>query len=295
MIKMVKYVLLIFFAVLIGCSKDDSQDQLPVVVASFDFIQSEVNLNRFQFQNTSTNAIEFRWDFGDGNTSDDVSPVHEYTTVGEFIVTLTAFGTSNEFDTYSSEVTVFSFWQPVHINTWKLAREGHSITFGPNAENPDQWWTLSNDGSRSCMYVQEFKFEENGVFVFDDKNTFWAEALIWGEEDPLYETCFEPSNEHMLVNGVDFSVLGSGEHTYTYDYNGLMTLHGVGAWIGLPTLGSTSANGSELRDSVSFQVQFEVMDKYDLMTVTFDYGDNGYWTARYTSYFDLSEEPDLVE
>lgn len=41
------------------------------------------------FQNSSTNAVSWFWDFGDGNTSTQQSPAHTYTTTGSFDVSLT--------------------------------------------------------------------------------------------------------------------------------------------------------------------------------------------------------------
>ncbi|MFH2142570.1 MAG: C25 family cysteine peptidase [Bacteroidota bacterium] len=42
------------------------------------------------FTNTSTNATSYLWDFGDGTTSTDENPVHTYTVLGNYTVTLTA-------------------------------------------------------------------------------------------------------------------------------------------------------------------------------------------------------------
>ncbi|HRH59775.1 MAG TPA: PKD domain-containing protein, partial [Chitinophagaceae bacterium] len=43
-----------------------------------------------QFNNTSANASAYFWDFGDGSSSNDISPVHTYNTTGSFTVTLIA-------------------------------------------------------------------------------------------------------------------------------------------------------------------------------------------------------------
>ncbi len=42
------------------------------------------------FNNTSTNAISYFWDFGDGNISTDENPIHDYAANGTYVVTLTA-------------------------------------------------------------------------------------------------------------------------------------------------------------------------------------------------------------
>jgi PKD repeat protein len=43
------------------------------------------------FKNTSLGGISWLWDFGDGTTSTDFEPVHEYKTVGSFPVRLIAY------------------------------------------------------------------------------------------------------------------------------------------------------------------------------------------------------------
>lgn len=43
-----------------------------------------------QFTNSSTNAEKYLWDFGDGNTSNEAAPSHEYKRGGEYTVKLTA-------------------------------------------------------------------------------------------------------------------------------------------------------------------------------------------------------------
>ena len=52
---------------------------------------SAVNLADVQFTNqSSVNATTYSWDFGDGTTSTDASPMHTYTVDGIYTVTLTA-------------------------------------------------------------------------------------------------------------------------------------------------------------------------------------------------------------
>ena len=53
--------------------------------------------------NTSVRADSYSWDFGDGETSDQESPVHDYATAGDYIITLT---TTNECGTATETFTV---------------------------------------------------------------------------------------------------------------------------------------------------------------------------------------------
>ena len=62
------------------------------IVASFTASEVEYCVAPFTvvFQNTSTNATNYTWNFGDEGTSTEASPSHTYTTEGLFTVTLIA-------------------------------------------------------------------------------------------------------------------------------------------------------------------------------------------------------------
>ena len=58
---------------------------------------------KVEFTDESAGADNVLWDFGDGNTSTERNPIHNYTTNGEFIVTFTGF---NDFGEASIEQTI---------------------------------------------------------------------------------------------------------------------------------------------------------------------------------------------
>ena len=67
--------------------------------------------NTVVFTNTSSSsATNFFWDFGDGSTSTEVHPVHEYTAEGFFNVVLTAF---NDCGSTAFPITIPIFTPPV--------------------------------------------------------------------------------------------------------------------------------------------------------------------------------------
>lgn len=61
-------------------------------VANFN---AEVDGLTVTFVNTSANATTYAWDFGDGGTSTEASPVHTYAAAGDYDVTLVASDGSN--------------------------------------------------------------------------------------------------------------------------------------------------------------------------------------------------------
>jgi hypothetical protein len=69
------------------------------------FTESAGAGNTIAFTNTSVDAVKYFWDFGDGNTSVETSPTHDYMASGDYTVTLEASycGTT---DIYSNVITV---------------------------------------------------------------------------------------------------------------------------------------------------------------------------------------------
>ncbi len=75
----------------------------PFPTASFTTSKNGLNV---QFTNTSTNAISYAWDFGDGHTDTSSNPQHIYASEGTYIVKLTANGCGVSI--LESELTVMS-------------------------------------------------------------------------------------------------------------------------------------------------------------------------------------------
>jgi gliding motility-associated-like protein len=77
-----------------GCKADTSFNLVvnPVPLASFDFDTLQINCSGFaiQFTNTSTGAVSYQWNLGNGDTSTDLNPMYVYPFGGSFIVQLMA-------------------------------------------------------------------------------------------------------------------------------------------------------------------------------------------------------------
>lgn len=74
-----------------GCNKED--ENLPNV--DFETVTDENSLT-VEFDNLTTLADSYLWDFGDGMTSDFENPTHSYSTPGTKTVTLTAYNNYGE-------------------------------------------------------------------------------------------------------------------------------------------------------------------------------------------------------
>ncbi len=95
----------VFFLVLtfLGCEDDDTV--LPAVEAGFTFTLDQ-NTGTVTFINTSTNANNFAWNFGDGTSSEEINPTKIYTANGTFTVVLTASSVAGASGTFEDELTI---------------------------------------------------------------------------------------------------------------------------------------------------------------------------------------------
>jgi cyclophilin family peptidyl-prolyl cis-trans isomerase len=62
----------------------------PMAKFSYDATKKIVAPTKVMFVNTSMKADKYLWDFGDGQTSTEASPTHEYAHSGNYLVKLTA-------------------------------------------------------------------------------------------------------------------------------------------------------------------------------------------------------------
>ncbi|HUH33586.1 MAG TPA: gliding motility-associated C-terminal domain-containing protein, partial [Daejeonella sp.] len=112
-----------------------------------------------QFLNNSTDADSYLWDFGDGSTSTEESPSHEYTAFGEYNITLTAYNRQ----ACSTSITKGKF----------VIRVDNNIvipnTFTPNADqvNDEFVVTISNIVSYRLQIYNRYGsplFQTNDIF-----------------------------------------------------------------------------------------------------------------------------------
>ncbi len=111
------------------------------------------------FQNASSNATSFHWDFGDGATSQQENPTHVYSSLGEYEVVLIA-SNQNSFSTYSQ--TVF-----VGMPDDEVSFSGDLIPNSPIqfslANSYDSYLWQTSDGQVSTDESPSFTFLNSGL------------------------------------------------------------------------------------------------------------------------------------
>ena len=91
--KFLNYILISFFSLAFVSCQNDDDAILPQSQAEFTASAKEVKIGEdIQFTNNSQNATAYLWSFGDGTTSNQVSPKKSYQSSSVFLVSLVSTG-----------------------------------------------------------------------------------------------------------------------------------------------------------------------------------------------------------
>ncbi len=94
------------------CNKIDTSDYFTILVspkpvAGFRWEPNPPQRNTpTRFTNLSTGATRYLWNFGDGESSTEVNPTHQYNATGSYVAELIAYNPENCTDTFSLTVRV---------------------------------------------------------------------------------------------------------------------------------------------------------------------------------------------
>lgn len=131
-------------ATLKGCNASVSTSTFTVGVkpqANFNITTTVFTFPPFttNFSSISTGATTYLWDFGDGQTSTDRNPSHQYANEGIYKVKLTAFRSATNtlcIDTFSRMLSVFpQINRGVKLTSIAAIRNGNSIKVSAQIQN----------------------------------------------------------------------------------------------------------------------------------------------------------------
>lgn len=101
-----------------GCKASDtltinlSRPALPEAKFNQSADVSSVFNSTIRFTNQSTNATHYKWNFGDGQTSEDANPLHQFDKVGTNTVKLIAYNVANCIDEYEMNIEIVPMYIP---------------------------------------------------------------------------------------------------------------------------------------------------------------------------------------
>ncbi len=111
---------------------------------SFTYAQDSDDESRVIFTNTSDGAVSCIWDFGDGTTSTETSPVHTYATKGRKSVTLTGVGILGQEEPFTDFVDL---WEDKGVTSFFPNNGRPTVNTGVlvNGWSSPQGWNLNDN------------------------------------------------------------------------------------------------------------------------------------------------------
>ncbi len=199
----------------------------PTVVADFsiDVNTACITPAVFNFQNLSANGGSYTWYFGDGTTSNLISPSHTYNSYGTYDVKLVVNGGICGMDsiTYTSLINVDStliciYNMPVNNNATLISCDGllydNGGPSGNYTDNHEDTITIApTNATGVTLTFTSFNYENNYdyLYIYDGPST--ASPLI-GQYDntalPNGGTIISTGNALTLVSTSDGGVTASG-------------------------------------------------------------------------------------
>lgn len=153
-----------------GCSYDTAIVTItiyPPPTLSFTTDIPVVCVNQaITFNNTSSNSVNYSWNFGDGDTSILTSPSHGYVASGSYTVQLA--GTSTTYgcvDTISQTVTVYTAVLPQITSNALFGCEPFVATFNNSTQNALFYSWNFNDGNVSSLASPVHTFSSVGTYI----------------------------------------------------------------------------------------------------------------------------------
>jgi len=176
--------------------KDSATQIITVVdnpIANFSVSQTTgcAQDNSFQFTNSSTNAISYVWDFGDGTSSIDPNPNHTYINAGIYNVKLIATSSygCQDIQIKNSLITIYA--KPIiqfTSSSTSTCDVNTTFNFTDNTIGSNSWsWTFG-DGSSSTQQNPSHQYTSTGNF---------SVTLIAGNSNGCYDTLSQSNFIHI--------------------------------------------------------------------------------------------------
>ncbi|ACU61631.1 PKD domain-containing protein [Chitinophaga pinensis] len=213
-------------AFLSGCSDKDK------VTPDADlFYEVSINGNDVTFSNKTAGAVSYKWDFGDGTSSEEESPVHTYPGKGKYVPTL--YATTKEGKvTEGSTVVYIAKSSPVKMNDNTLS-DWDEVTD----------YQVTSGAGETYFRKAKFDYDASYVYVYLEVNSRAANADIYDfymdtDNNPgtgLLTGTFPGGGYDVLLEGAvladwfDAFYHKGAQDAFTFDASGVTEFVTVGA------------------------------------------------------------------
>jgi len=206
----------------------------PEIQADFSFTIDSCSVSTAAFTDRSfieAGQISYSWNFGDGDNSTNINPLHEYSFPGEFPVTLTIADTNNCEDSHTQIISYFPIPPIEVIPNSVLGCAPFEVFFDNNStpinEDYDIIWNFG-DGQTDTNFSPGHTFTDTGTFtislaitspngcsadsVFED----WIQVLT----SPVADFTFTPERPSNISPTVEFLEQSTNGIAWEWDFGG---------------------------------------------------------------------------
>ncbi len=176
------------------------------------------------FENSSTNAETYVWDFGDGTISTEQNPTHKYEQKGEYLVQLKAISSEGCFDTSESElVTVANSRSDIKLPTLLCLNSKLLFEDSSTPKTSGVIWLLDDEEvarrvstfSTTFTDLQEHKLQIVNLYgTCSDTATKFIRAQATPELLPfdtkIQGKCGTPATVFVADTGTGYKYMGMG-------------------------------------------------------------------------------------
>lgn len=218
MTNLINKVIVIFLLFLSISCTDQTKGVLPKPLVNFTYKYDErikvAEANKpVDFVNETTHAVEYEWNFGDGNFSTEKNPTHTYDKAGEYSVSLLGKNAQGLIEEKIAKVTVvertifsinirkMSTTKPDGTQ-WDVGEDPDALLYFGEVNNPERRYAfkIKNDYDIFSFPIFHF-FGFNPEVFLTDKDWYWilveddVPMNTVGENDEhMYSTVFNPVN-----------------------------------------------------------------------------------------------------
>ncbi|OQX98497.1 MAG: hypothetical protein B6I24_05255 [Bacteroidetes bacterium 4572_128] len=195
------------------------------------------NLIDYDDNDATDNDLTYAWNFGDGNTSDEMMPTHTYEVEGNYNVSLTISNGDDCEDIYSIEIEVETYQYPdectAEFDYW--ANENMEVSFynymswGWNSDvNTTEFtWNFgdgetSNEANPVHVYMEEGEYEvtltvSNGDDCQETSTqTFYIESFNWECDADFYFENIGGLDIQFYV--LQYTILEENNYVYSWNF-----------------------------------------------------------------------------
>ena len=259
-------IIALFSLVLYSCSEDETVSPIDAEASFTAAVKGTGIYDRYTYTFTPTvkNVSGHIWDFGDGNTSTDVTVTHTYTSAGSYTVKLKVWGiTGSEgvLGPYSEVTQIITIDNPTAGDliegTWVPYQM--AVAWADDVYEGAWWHYKANDpagGERPCLDDDKYIFTKSGNrFAISHGGETWVEGWQGGTD-----ACAAPVAPYV-----------DGSFRYEVgDNGGTLKVIGDGAYLMLPK----AHNGGE--DGIASERTYIIKNVNTTdMILTLDYGAGG--------------------